>query len=462
MTPQRTLKSEILSPLETLGQSIANVAPTATPAMIIGQVFALSGNGAWLTYAIATFGMCLVAANINQFARTSASPGSLYRYTASVLPPFCGVASAWSLVIAYICTATALTGGLTSYANVLFTSLGWPAISPALLTVLALGGAGLLAYRDVVMSARLMLALEAISVAIILIIMALTLRAHGLQPDRAQVLLHGVTGGNLRLGLVLAIFSFVGFESATSLGTEARNPFRSVPRAVMLSAVSAGVFFTVCSYIEVLGFRGESETLDHSTAPLHVLALKVGMPLLGLLIDISAIVSFFSCALACITATARILFDMGRQGDLHPSFGDAHYTNHTPHRAVVFATVCAAIPGIVLALQKIPGFDINGWLGTLGTFGFLVAYILICVAAPIYLRSRSQLTARSLAISICAIAVMLLAFAGSLYPMPTAPYNWLPYIFLVLLAIGFASSFAFRVKARDSVPTAVFDEKGVT
>lgn len=447
MASQSNLKSGILSPFETLGQSIANVAPTATPAMILSQVYALSGNGTWLAYLIATVGIALVAANINQFARNSASPGSLYSYIDHVLPSFWSVISAWSLVIAYICTATALTGGLTSYTNVFLHDLGWPTVSPALLTVLAIGVAGALAYRDVTVSARLMLSLEGIAIAIILVIVGCTLYLHGMRPDLDQFRLRGVTGGSLRLGLVLAIFSSVGFESATALGAEAHNPFKSIPRAVMLSAVCAGLFFTVCSYAEVLGFRGDSQTLDHSLAPLNVLALKAGLPVLGTLIDVSAVISFFSCALACITAAARILFDMGRKGDLHGAFGDAHSGNQTPHRAVVFATVFAIAPGVWLAVRGVPGFDINGWLGTLATFGFLVAYILVCIAAPFYLRSRGHLTASSIALSIGGVVVMLVAFEGSLYPVPAAPYAWLPYIFVLLLSAGVIPSVAFRLRS---------------
>jgi amino acid transporter len=447
MASTTNLKSGILSPIETLGQSIANVAPTATPAMIIGQVFALSGNGTWFAYAIATFGIALVAANINHFARNSASGGSLYSYTADVLPSFWNIAGGWALVIAYICTATALTGGLTSYANVFLLSVGGPPVSPALLTLLTIGTAGILAYRDVAVSARLMLAFEAIAIAIIFVIMVATLYSHGFQVDRSQLLLHGVTGTSLRLGLVLAIFSSVGFESATALGIEARNASRSVPRAVMFTAVCSGIFFTICSYVEISGFKGESQTLDHSVAPLHVLALKAGLHFLGALIDVSAVVSFFSCSLACITAAGRVLFDMGRRGDLHEAFGVAHIANRTPHRAIVFATVLAVVPGLILALRGISGFDINGWLGTVATFGFLVAYVLVCIAAPFYLRSRGQLTVSSVGISCAAVAVMFLAFAGSVYPVPPAPYSRLPYVFALFLVAGIVSSLLIRLRA---------------
>lgn len=447
MASKNNLKTGVLSPLETIGQSIANVAPTATPALIISQVYGLSGNGTWLAYLIATVAAALVAANINQFARHSASPGSLYSYTARVLPSFCSISSAWSLVIAYICTATALAGGLTSYANVFFAAVGWPTIHPAILVILAVGAAGTLAYRDVTFSARLMLTFEVIAIAIILAILGCTLYGHGFTVDSGQMKLQGVTGGNLQLGLVLAIFSFVGFESAASLGSEASNPLQNIPRAIMVSAVCAGVFFTLCAYVEILGFRGESQPLSQSNAPLNVLALKASLPILGVLIDISAIISFFSCILACLTAAARILFDMGRRGDAHPSFGDAHHSNCTPHRAVFFATVSALVPALILALRGVPGFESNGWLGTLATFGFLVAYILTCIAAPLYLRERGELTLWAIILSGMAVAVMLVAFAGSLYPVPPFPYSWLPYIFAVLLTAGMASSFAVRSRS---------------
>ena len=52
--------------------------------------------------------------------------------------------------------------------------------------------------------------------------MVLVLAGHGIHLGREQMQLRGMTGSGLRLGLVL--FSFVGFESATTLGAEARNP----------------------------------------------------------------------------------------------------------------------------------------------------------------------------------------------------------------------------------------------
>jgi amino acid transporter len=235
---------------------------------------------------------------------------------------------------------------------------------------------------------------------------------------------------------VLAIFSFTGFESATTLGSEAKSPLSNIPRAVLQSAIIVGVLFIFASYSEVLGFTGSSVTLDKSDAPLHVLSTAAGVPFLGPLIDLGAVVSFFACVLASINAGARILFLMGRHGVFHSSVGDAHATNETPHNALTIAAVLAFIPAAVLSLKGFGQFDIYGWIGTIATFGFIVAYIGVSIAAPVYLAQRKELKPGHVVVSLLGIVFVGVALVGSLYPAPPAPLNYLPYIFLGLLLVG--------------------------
>ena len=91
------LRREVLSPMETLAQSVSTIAPTTTPAATIPLVCALAGNGTWLAYLLATSAVLLVAVCIARYARLSASPGSLYTYAAATLPPWLGAAVAWTL-----------------------------------------------------------------------------------------------------------------------------------------------------------------------------------------------------------------------------------------------------------------------------------------------------------------------------------------------------------------------------
>ena len=119
-----------------------------------------------------------------------------------------------------------------------------------------------------------------------------------------------------------------------------------------------GAIFVLSSYAQVIGFQGNSITLDKSSAPLNVLADKAGFSSLGLLINIGAIISFFACVLASINAAARILFLMSRHGIFHDAAGDAHETNATPHKAVTIASVIAFIPAALLSLNGAVDFDI--------------------------------------------------------------------------------------------------------
>jgi len=439
------LRGGILSPMETLAQSVSTMAPTTTPAATIPLVCALAGNGTWLAYALATIAILLVALCIARFARHSASPGSLYTYASDTLPRWLSATVAWSLLLAYVATGSSVIGGFYHYANLLLRDATGHVFSAVFLALLVTGVSIWIAYRDVKISARLMLWIEAASVSVIVIVVALLLVHQGRHWDWDQLRLRGVTGSGVRLGLVLALFSFVGFESATTLGAEARNPLQTIPRAVIQSSVLAGAFFTICAYAEVLGFHTVGQDLGASQAPMYVLARVGGVPVLGLLIDIGALVSLFAGTLACITAAARVLLRMAHDGLAHDWFRTTHAHNRTPSRAVVVTGIAAVLPVAVLAARGASGLDVYGWLGSLATYGFIVAYALVCMALPRYLRQHGTFRPGVQIVPGLAAAAMLLALIGNLYPVPEGPYGKLPYIFVGYLTAGLGW---FLVRAR--------------
>jgi amino acid transporter len=445
-TPGYGLRSEILSPMETLAQSVSTIAPTTTPAATIPLVCALAGNGTWLAYALASVAVLLVAMCVGRYARYSASPGSLYTYASMTLPPWLSATVAWSLLLAYVATGSSVIGGFYHYANLLLHDATGHGYSAVLLAVFVTFVSIWIAYRDVKISARLMLWIEAASVAVIVVVVALLLLRQGWHWDFEQIHLRAMTGSGLRLGLVLALFSFVGFESATTLGSESRNPLKTIPRAVIQSAALAGVFFIVCAYAEVMGFHIAGQELGASQAPMYVLARVGGVPVLGLLIDIGALVSLFAGTLACITAAARVLLLMAHNGLAHASLGNTHAKNQTPSRAVVITGIAALLPVAVLAARGASGLDVYGWLGSLATYGFIVAYALVCVALPGYLRDHGVFRPGAQVVPWLAGAAMLLALAGNLYPVPEGPYGKLPYVYLAYLAAGLLW---FAVRARN-------------
>lgn len=438
------LRREILSPMETLAQSVSTMAPTTTPAATIPLVCALAGNGTWLAYVLATVAILLVALCISRFASHSASPGSLYNYASMILPPWLEATVAWSLLLAYVATGSSVIGGFYHYANLLLQDATNHTFSAVLLAVLVTAISIWIAYRDVKISARLMLWIEAASVTSIVVVVLLLLIRHGWHWDADQLGLRNMTGSGLRLGLVLALFSFVGFESATTLGSEARNPLKTIPRAVILSSLLGGAFFTVCAYAEVLGFHTVGQNLGDSQAPMYVLARVGGVPIFGLLIDIGALISLFAGTLACITAAARVLLLMAHNGLAHNLLRTTHAENRTPSLAAVITGIAGVLPVVVLAARGASGLDVYGWMGSLATYGFIVAYALVCVALPRYLRARGVHQPGVHVISWLAALVMALALVGNLYPVPEGPYGKLPYVYLVYLIAGLIWFFVRR------------------
>jgi amino acid transporter len=236
-----------------------------------------------------------------------------------------------------------------------------------------------IAWRDVKISARVMLAIEVVSVTIVIVVAALVLVRHGLHGDPNQLHLRGVTASGFRQGLVLALYSF-GFESATALASEARDPLKTIPRAVIQTSILGGVFFTICAYTEVLGLRMGGRDLGTMDVPMHVLAGVGGMPVLGLLIDIGALVSLFAGILACLTAAARVLLLMAHNGLTNGSLRATHARNETPTGAIVATGLAAFLPVACLAAKGTSGLDVYGWLGMLAVYGFVVSYGLVCFA----------------------------------------------------------------------------------
>ena len=313
--------------------AIALISPTMTAALIIPLMYSNAGNASWLAYLFGTVMLLFVALNLNQFARRSTSAGSMYGYSVMGLGTTTGNIAGWCLIWAYLFIGTAGMTGFTIFASTLLEMAGIQVPQMALFIVCA-GSIWCLGYKDIRLSSGLMLVIEGLSVALILLLCSIVLFGQKSIFDTKQLTLQGASFSGISLGVVVAIFSLVGFECATAFGEEARNPLQTIPRAVIVSLLLTGVFFVFVTYSEVLGFTGYKTTLDKIDAPLNVLSdmMKVGW--LKVPISAGAMLSFYSLALSCMNSGARILYPMGRLGVFHRAIGNSHDHNETPHVAV--------------------------------------------------------------------------------------------------------------------------------
>jgi amino acid transporter len=300
----------------------------------------------------------------------------------------------------------------------------------------------------------LMLALEGASVTLILILCFITLGNHGFALDRQQFDVSALPWSKLGLGVVVAIFSLVGFECATAFGDEAKDPLKSIPRAVWLSLVISGAFFIFVTYTMVMAVRGYATPLDQIDAPLNVMAVLAHVPVLQAPISAGAMISFFALCLSCINAGGRVIYAMGRHGIFHASTATAHSTNETPHIAVTLMALVAFGVPVLATLNHVATLDLFNYVGTCAAFGFLVPYVLITVAAPAYLKSLGQLKPVHVAGCIASLVLLAIPAVGSVYPVPPAPVMYFPYLYLAYLAVGILWILAFY-KSKPSASASV-------
>ena len=443
--PKIPLKSNCLNFYEVLAQAIALISPTMTAALIIPVMYSNTGDWSWMSYALGTVMLLFVAYNLNQFAKRSTGSGSMYSYICRGLGVTGGAIGGWSLIWAYLGISVAGATGFAVFADTLLGMVGLH-VSPIVLFAVCVGISWYCAWKNVQLSALLMLFLEGISITLILILCAIVLSQHHFVVDKAQFNIGTLPWSSVGLGVVVAIFSLVGFECATAFGDEAKDPLQTIPRAVMLSLVLAGAFFVFVTYVEVLGVRGYSTSLDKLDAPLNTLATLAHVALLSVPLSIGAMVSFFALNLSCINAGARVIYAMGRHGLFHESTADAHATNETPHIAVTTMSIISFSLPTIAALGGLAALDIFNYAGTLAAFGFITPYCLISIAAPVYLRRLGEQRPIDIAMCVASLVLLLIPAVGSVIPIPAPPVNYFPYAYLVYLFAGIAWILAFRMR----------------
>ncbi len=430
------LRSGSLGFAEVIGQSIANLSPTFTPSINVTAIAALAGAGTWLIYGLSTIGLLLVSMSIIALSSRIASAGSFFVYISRALGPMAGGIAGWGLIAAYIGTAMGVGAAGVVFVQNAFSA--WNISIPSWATyVIFVGLAWFFSARDVKLSSRLSLAIEAASVVIVAGVLLYVLAMHPDHiVDHAQLRLQGVTGKGMAQGMVLGIFSYVGFESAASLGQETRDPLRVIPRAVVWSVILSGLFFMFVAYSMTIAYHDDTAKLGGDSAVLNTLLASVGASPLGPVFYLIASVSAFSCVLACINSSSRLLYSMGRYQFVHRSMGMVHRTHRTPYIAVAFSALVTL--AVCIAMLGTGPLNTFGYTSTFATFGFLVTYFLVAVSAPIYLKKQGQPATSAVVWGVLGALAMVGAVIGSVYPVPDFPYNILPYLFVVYMLVGIA------------------------
>jgi len=417
--------------------SISIICPTVTAAFNVTLVVQAVGAAAPLAFAIGTVAMLLVAVSFLFFTRKVAHAGAAYAYITRTFGKRAGFIAGWSLLLTYAGFATgqaALVGSFTAAALRGFSidiGAAWIGVGGAILL------AWWLAFRDMRLAGRLMLALEMAAVTGIVVLCSSILSQvrPGLAVTAASFRPSTHFGGwsGLGFGMVFCILSFGGFEGAATLGEETREPRRAIPLALLCTVIGSGVFFIFVAYCEVVGFGpGGIAALGKSAAPLNDLALRYASPRLAIALDVAAALSCFSGLLGPLAAAARVAFALGR-GGLAPALSRVHRVHGTPVIAVALAALLIAAPFVFWAPLAGAG-DYYSYTATIGTLLLILVYLGVGVAATL----ESWRERRPLWATLCVLGPLLLLWVlyRNVYPVPEFPNNLWPYVALAWVVMA--------------------------
>jgi amino acid transporter len=431
-TAPNPLRRNYLSGFEGVSQTLGTMAPTGTLGVCIPLVIGKAGNATWLLF-VAMLGICLlVLVNLNAFATRSASAGGPYTFARLGLGKKAGVAAGWIYFGAMLFGVASTAPSASYYACLVisqYTGIADTFALGAAVTIFLVLVAAWTAFRDIKLTGKVMIIIEVTSLTVMIALVALAMAHNGPWIDRPQLTLEGAGFRSFSSGIVLSFLTMAGFESATTLGDEARNAKRTIPRAIMGCVLPLGAFYLVMTYLLVGLGRKYGIALDQLEAPFDTIARACNAPALGTASSIGIALSYFACTLGSINAGSRTLYALAEEGMFFRPFASAHPVNATPHRAIALLAAFAVAAVVATGFSGISFVSYIDYGSQLTAFGFVATYFMVCLAAPFFLATLGVRHWKWSAASVAALVLLGVVMFQSLYPVPEGLVRYLPYVF---------------------------------
>jgi amino acid transporter len=463
-----TLDRGALSTIDAVAMAIAVLSPAAAMAYNTTGAALFGGASTPLAFLLAGIACLCLAFVIIGFSRRMVSAGYLYTYCSKVLGPSSGFLVGWLYFFGFFCFVPMNMAGVGGFGRELLRSqfgAKVPDWTWLLIFLVCMISAVVLNVVDVRINARTQLWLGLVTVIIvvavdILITIAGGQSGHSLVPFTFSHTLRGGVSGIL-YACIFAVLCYVGFETGAVFGEETRNPRKAIPASVLATVLFSVVFFVWTTYSIAIGVGVSQEGAElwaKDPRVLTTLATRYGASWLGVLVDLSAIISGFALSFACIATAARTLFAMGRDQVLPQWFGKTHSRYMTPANSTIciglLATITVGIAQIGSTAESDP-FTIYYFLGGVGSLAITVIYGIACASGIVWLR-RFERPARSpyfIAIPAIGLVVFALVVYGSIYPgeLPPWPYRLVPYVVAVWVFFGLVTVWRLKKSAPERI-----------
>lgn len=329
--------------------------------VVIGEVLGEAGGLAPLAYLLAAVVALTTALSYSEMAARVPTAGGPVDYVERAFGRrWLGSLAGWALIVANVVSAATIITGFVAYLSSFIAVSDWLATILVAVAVMGVAAAGM---KE---SAWLMSATTLIGIGTLLVVLWALRDGFVAAPQAiaaAPAQIDGSAGAALLGGAFLAIYSFIGFGDMAQAAEEVRDVKRVMPKAMVLSL--AVVFLFYLSVSAALVGVGGLEELAAAEAPLVLAAGREGWPELP--IAVASLAVIVNGALTQVIASARLLFDAGRDGRGAPAIlGKVSAITDTPLAATL------TVGGVVLGLALLVPLK---QLATATGFAILVVFI---------------------------------------------------------------------------------------
>ncbi|MEP6972987.1 MAG: APC family permease [Actinomycetota bacterium] len=447
-----------------IAQSLGVTAPEISGVVIASVVALYAGVATPLALLVGGLGAIALGLIYSRFARYVPHAGGTYAIVRAGLGADVGYFAGWvllavgmifvaGLIIASAFLLQALSGPDLLNIKLLGDQWVWTAIVLAAIVFV-------ISYLGVSLSAKILLTITAIGVAL-LTVFAIVILAKGGANGLAWTTFNpshisDVGFSNFAIAVGISMTMFSGFETAVFLAEETHTPRKQVPKAVIGAVVAALVFFLFMAFSIITGYGTKSASQSWGAdGPFAVVTLSaeywklgVGQLLLGILALSSAI-----SALGTANFTTRVAFSWGRDGYLPKAFARTHPRHQTPHVAIgVLAIVTLAIFAAGSAwkgqsLGTFAGFTVFSWLLLAGAAGILPVYALVGISGARHSMRTGGSALDSLVAPVVAVVIVGAAEFTQFYNQSGANKN-APFFMMAWMVLGILVRVATRGRVR--------------
>ncbi|KQR86550.1 APC family permease [Microbacterium sp. Leaf179] len=376
------------------------VVAAASPLTVVGGAAPLGiliGNGAGFPtlYAISAVILLLFAVGLAAMTRHVPRPGAFFTYIGYGLGRPSGLAAAWMAMLTYTTIQVSVYGYIGYLLEITVVSLGGPDLAWWLYALAVVGLVGLLGYRHIDLSSKVLGVLLVAEVAIVLALVAAVVFNGGPEGlSAAPFEPANVLSGSPGVGLMFAIAAFIGFEATAIFRDEARDPDRTIPRATYTAVIGIGVFYALASWALVMawgpgGIKAAAE--DPGTLMLRTVALYLGT--VGeVIVNVLLLTSMFACVLSFHNVLTRYQHAMAGAGVLPDRIGGVHARHLSPHVSSLAQTATAGVLTAIFAMLNLdPLLQVFTWFAGVATLAIAVLMAATSIAVIVYFaRTRAD------------------------------------------------------------------------